>query len=496
MARKPATKPAVDRGLASPGYLDVEDRAADPRGLDPMLAAAMTSMGKLCVDKEGNKTFLTAEESKSRLFGIPLPCLALAYAFDCDALVPGRMLVTVGPPGSLKSTLTLEFLRLIAEYGGLSNYACNELKPPIGTLHAICRNDPAVSGRVFMTQTDSVEGWQNSFHSWINTANSVALGTQSKANPGQGWTVPWGWAIDSLTGTGADKSHNNFEKDGQTKMDFSVVANHLNRFCQVVGRHVYDKPIFLFGVNHMKEKADAHTGLMLRHVPGGRAMNFLESSEIELKKIGEFRHIDHSGVRLKLKMFKNCYGESGHSIIVNCLWRKVKMPDGSIQQDIWWDWPAATVEMLLGFETQAGMKGKFKQLQEICHLRQVRAGFVCSNTLGIPKEKPISYSAAGRLIEESRQLYTDLRAALGIFRFRCWRPGADFVEAIQNSDDIFDSADARRIYHVADNETLLNSLTLDAPSAISYGPGVGGEVNDDDAAAAPQEEDLDALFAP
>jgi len=194
-------------------------------------------------------------------------------------------------------------------------------------------------------------------------------------------------------------------------------------------------------------------------------------------------------------MHKNCFGESGHAIMVNCLWRKVRDAAGSISQDTWWDWPAATVELLLSFENQPSGKGKFKQLQEICHIRQVRAGMVCSNTLGIPKEKPISYSAAGRMIEESRQLYTDLRAALGIFSFRCWRPGITFEDCLNNVEDTYDSFDARRAYHIVDNEEMLNATTADGAASFNYGPGVGGEV-DDDSAPAPQEDDLDALFAP
>jgi len=191
MARKPATKPAIDRGLASPGYLDVEDRAADPRGLDPTMALVMASMNKTHVDGEGNKTFLTAEQAKLRLFGIPLPGLAACYAWDCDVLVPGRMLITVGEAGSLKSTLTLEMMRWIAEYGGVNSYTCNELKPPTGVLLAICRNDPALARRILMTQTSSVEEWQQAFKRWVNTANAVS-GAGHQGQPGHRLDGPLG----------------------------------------------------------------------------------------------------------------------------------------------------------------------------------------------------------------------------------------------------------------------------------------------------------------
>jgi hypothetical protein len=199
------------------------------------------------------------------------------------------------------------------------------------------------------------------------------------------------------------------------------------------------------GINHLKpgqEKVGQFT-CPVRNIGGGKTPKFLASIQIEMQRItGQTpgKEINRPGsgekrLELKFLIYKNSLAPH-EKIEVEMLWYtdyEDRDPAGHFRQKTYFDWHAATVEILIGLIRAGGKKAK--RIWDILDVHPMDERRVWSQKLGISAKRPVSYRDFGALLEAKLAADGEFRNALdaecGIRRRYLFQPGMDFREQEQ-----------------------------------------------------------------
>jgi len=214
-------------------------------------------------------------------------------------------------------------------------------------------------------------------------------------------------------------------------------------------------PFSVIGTNHLKPATDMR-GLPTSNIPGGKAVKFMETFEVEMRKSGssDIDKLEYGGLRLKLIARKNSLGPSRKAITAELLWWYADDGGGTFRQQTAWDWDTATVELLLSFDLAKGKKTIYNRLMEICDIRVVQKGArkAWSRTLGVGSaSEPVLYRDLGAALENRPDLLQQMYQVLGITPRRPFQPGVDYR-------DLLDTARDEAAAQVADLHTDVEAL--------------------------------------
>lgn len=359
--------------------------------------------------------------SMSNDVGIPFPALSLRYLFQMTALPLSRLLQIVGEEGSAKSALLTEVASWVLEYDGIYVYAENENKDTRNMRSSIFKWHPKKLANVIDLATDSLESWQTFIGNNIQFAKNIQL---KKDGPGR--TVPMIFGIDSLTGTAPEALLNDIEKDGFAKRTHPVMANLIAQWLRGSPRLLKDYPFLLVATNHLKPGTDAR-GLPTYSIPGGKGFKFMETFEIEMRKIRDIDKMAAKGLRVRLKSLKNSAGPGRKTIEANLLWKIGEDAEGNFRQFSAWDWHTASIEMLMKFDTEAYMRNAIRDACGI-QVASVSKCLAYSEKLGVPKDSPISFYAMSQLLEQHPDILKALYKILHITPCAHFVPGVCFMK--------------------------------------------------------------------
>lgn len=389
--------------------------------------------------KFGHKSVFLGSESETLVIGIPCPALAFEYVIAQDCFPLGLVMQIVAKHGVGKSGLLAEFGRWFDLAGGGMVLCENETKFNPHWYTSIMGKE--VYDRMVMHRCKSVEGWQRHLTFGIKNMRADMMGTKEKPGPGRSFPVLFG--VDSIMGKMSEENQEKIvgkaadPKKGKKgskpttgegfaqARSFPIEAGSITKYMRTVPQLMDDWPFSLVLINHLRMKTD-DMGNAERNKTGGEQVNFQESFELEIKKIGghakKIAAADFEGVPLQISCEKNSFGPTGRKIQVRLLWWHEPDPiTGRPFQKTVWDWDWATVHLLnslLNGDASTYLKAKLKKMD--FHIDITSAGDVdngaWSETLGMKEKEALTWSEVGAMIREDDKLMDQLRDALGIAR--------------------------------------------------------------------------------
>lgn len=366
-------------------------------------------------------------EAEANLVGLPLPSLCLRYLFQSTVFPLSRIVQITGEEGSAKSALLYEIMRWHMIYGGGAILAENENKDSPELRQSLLQWNPIWLSRLIMKPTYSLEEWQDVFSTFVDLARD-----SQDAENGVGRTVPICFGVDSLMSTAPQAEIDQVRKEGHAARGYALAANLIARYMRTMPERIKAYPFTMIGTNHLKP-ATTPTGLPTSNIPGGKAVKFMETYEIEMKKAmnHDIDLLEYGGLRIKFIAKKNSLGPSRKSITAELLWwYGPDATDGTWKQQTTWDWDTATIDLLASFEMSPGKKTVFNRLKEITGInivsRSQRTAY--STILGVPKSAPVLYRQLGGMLEQRPDILTEVYQVLGITQRRPFVPGMDYRE--------------------------------------------------------------------
>lgn len=391
------------------------------------LFSSMRAQGQ----QELNGPVSIGTESEANLVGLPLPALCLRYLLQSTVLPLSRIFQITGEEGSCKSGLLYEMMRWHMVYGGGAVLAENEDKDSPELRNGILDYREDWIARMLVKQTHCLEAWQDVVSTFIALARK-----QQDAADGPGRTIPICFGVDSLMATAPQEEIDLINKEGHASRGFALAANLIARYMRTMPERIQDYPLTVVGTNHLKPAVD-RMGRPANNIPGGKAVKFMETYELEMRRDSgaDIDKLEYGGIRVKIIARKNSLGPSRKSITAELLWWFQPLDNGEFRQRFLWDWHTATVEMVNSFETAPGKKTIYNHLRDITGIKVESKSqrLAYSEVLGIPKSDPQPYRTVGAALEGRDDILAEVNKVLGITPRRPFQPGVDYRDLMRTA---------------------------------------------------------------
>jgi hypothetical protein len=348
--------------------------------------------------KFGAEGCYVAPEHAQTHYGVPVKNFALEYLLCSTVLPMERIIELSGPFGSGKSSLGYDFLRMIAEHGGLGSIVETENKSAGALMQSILGEECGQCVRLHRAKSMD-DGQARITHE---------LMTYQQAVPDK--DIPMGLMLDSLVGNKTQETQAKINKDGFADRTFSKEALIISSYFGSLSDKLIGYPILFMFTNHEKEKVSDGPiyGSKIRN-PGGSAPDFHNTYHIRVTKTGSFTSKIDNGFTVKLQTKKNSMGSDKRSIEVDMRWIYKPQDDGSIIQQTWFDWDKATAALLASEEIPRSI------VKDICQVTKINNTKYNCTTLNLSGVSPQEVGAA---INADEEICKKLRAALGVFTWR------------------------------------------------------------------------------
>lgn len=370
----------------------------------------------LAKQRFGHRGVRQGNDNKNAVIGIPCPALSFEYLIQQDVFPLGLVMQLVGKWGSNKSSMVYEFFRWFDLAGGGAILMENETKFSPELCYSIMgfRGDNWNDAPLVVNGCRSVEDWQDKLTWWVDQEKRDLEGT--KEEPGPGRTLPIIFAVDSLMGKSSEEVMEKVRKQGHTDRAFPVEALKIASYMRTVPQMMDNWPFALVLTNHLKMGKDDR-GMDVRNTPGGQAVNFQESFELETSVVKtKIESSQWTGKVIKIKCFKNSLGTSHRQIVTRMLWWDEEDDQGNDFQRTVWDWDWATVHLL------SNVAGRTRsRLKDVgFHIDTPKTSDVenvaWSRSLGMTKADARPWHEVGAMIRSDETLLNQLRKCLSIKR--------------------------------------------------------------------------------
>lgn len=399
-----------------------------------------------CRKKFGHHAVMMGSDTDKLVLSIPMygghgpkaahypGCLPMEYVLGQDGFLLGLCYQIVAKYGVGKSAKLAEIMRWFNLAGGGAELEEAEDKFNPIWYRSIMGDEEYE--RMIYNHCTSVEDWQRRLTFGTKSMQNLLLGTAEE--PGPGRTVPFVLGVDSIMGKSSEETQENIlgapgknGKRGKTgtgnaSRGFPIEALVITRYMRTYPGLLSNWPFSLVLVNHLRINKD-DAGNTVRQKAGGEQVNFQESFELELKKVGGhkkmIRTADWEGFPLEISNEKNSFGVGHRKIQTRLIWWYEDDPEtGKWKQKTIWDWDWATVHMLwhntAGDKADPGIKANLADMgfHLSCPKTSDIENLAWSKTLGMKEGDAMPWSELGALIREDAGLMNKLRDALRIVR--------------------------------------------------------------------------------
>ena len=380
--------------------------------------------------RDNDRELIVAGEARKLVVGIPLPSLSLMNLLQSSVLPLGRLYQITGEEGSSKSSFLAEMMRWILIYSGYSMVFETEGKDIAELREAIWEyNETWLNVRSLVDPCDSLDHWMKSLGKEIGEVTKYNEGYGG--SPGIGWRNPYIFGVDAFTSAAADETIAKIDKDGSPGRSYPLEANLISTYGRTWPDKLRRTSIIVAGTNHLKPKRDDH-GNEVSHSPGGKSLKFMESVEIQMKRLNRYKEASKSGVWLWIETMKSSIGERLKSARVAMVWDWRYHDDvADWRQHVYFDWHTATLDMLLQFEADKDSKKTWNAINDIVDINSATQGRYWSTRLGIPRDKPVRRHEFGKAVDYDRGVCRELFPILGITRRPVFRPGERLEDTIK-----------------------------------------------------------------
>lgn len=426
---------------AAQAKLDIWKGKSRAKALDAFFAGTAERAKK----KLGHGSVFIGDESNALVICIPMfgghepdahlhpGCLPMEFVIAQDGFPLGLVWQIVAKFGIGKSGLLAEFGRWFCMAGG--GFQLCEAETKFNPFWY-----QSIMGREYFKRSplhrcDSTEDWQKHLTFGVHDMKRFMIG--DKENPGPGRTFPVLYGVDSIMGKLSEKSQEKIlgklGKDGKrgetgeghADRGFPLEALIITRYMRTIPAELDNWPFGLVLINHLRIKQD-DMGNEERNKAGGEQVNFQESFEIELKKMGGHKKMiecsEWQGYPIGISCEKNSFGPGQRRIVTRLAWCDVEREDGSWEQKSFWDWDWSTVHLLNNI-----LRGEHASPKLRANLKAIGFHLECpsasdvensawSKNLGMRANDAMPWREVGAMIRRDPKLMNQLRKALRINR--------------------------------------------------------------------------------
>jgi len=360
--------------------------------------AFMANMTAAAEKKFGTKHMYAASQHTQRYVGLPLPALALEYMLRSNVLYLGSVYGLAGPPGSFKSSLGLEFARIICAANGtgaLTETEGGKISPDI--VQSILGQ---FSNRLTMKLVDNVEDAQ-AFMTFL-------VEWYQDKYPDK--TQLYGFFLDSLFGSAGREKKDKIVKEGFAGRSFPVEALLWSQWLQAFAPKFVGWPMIMVFVNHQKQDIDSRFKGSYRH-PGGDAQEFYATVYMHVKKIKVNEGADQRINHLEIRTVKHSFAPEDRRINVPFVVDKLTEPP-----NLFFDWGHATADLLSDSKKCPNIADIVNVTMSTASMTALTRTFSCKQ-LGL---KDVSGNVLGMAVHQNIELMAQLRKALDIRIHDIW----------------------------------------------------------------------------
>ncbi len=326
--------------------------------------------------------------------GVPFPALALEYLFGSNVLYLGAGYGIAGPSQSFKSSLGIEFGRILANRGSL-NFLCETEGGKISG-DIIKSIYAELQDRLRMRLVKSVEEAQDFL--------SFTFDYMQKQFPDRDQLV--GLFLDSLNGPSSDERHKTIKKSGHASRDFPVEALLWTKWLQDWLPKLTGWPVTLILVNH--KKLDVKNPLSFRH-PGGDAQDFYSTVYMHVRRVRQNETVARVATQLQIKTVKHSFMIPGRKI------NAIFILDKPTER-LYFDWGHSTADLLASDDIRPSIKGLLDVTTTSNSMTAATRAFSCKQ-LGM---KGVTGTELGAAVNGNEELMVALRKALYIKTHAIW----------------------------------------------------------------------------
>lgn len=432
----------MGRKLTKKDRVRLQDWEGEKRSqkLDSLFAALVKDTRK----KTGHESVMLGGETDKLVVSIPMfgghgpeakkfpGCLPMEWLLGQDGWLLGLIIQLVAKTGVGKSGFLAEIFRWFDLAGGGSELEEAESKFNPQWYRSI---HPGFDKRTIYNPCGSVEAWQRNLTDGTKAMQMKLLGTPEE--PGPGRTIPVCFGVDSIMGKASEETQEKIlgklikggmrglTGTGAATRSFPIEALIITLYMKTYPGLLAGWPFSLVLVNHLKIRQD-DAGNSVRSKSGGVAVDFQESFELEIKKVGGHKKMircaEFEGYPVMISNEKNSFGVTHRNIQTRVLWRWLEdKVTGVYKQHTIWDWDWSTIHMLW-----SNMQGEKADPLVKANLADIGFHLQCpktseiensawSKSLGMKKaEDALPWSDVGALIREDAGLMKKLRSALRI----------------------------------------------------------------------------------
>lgn len=367
----------------------------------------------------GHGSVMLGSQTRNLVVGIPMPSFGMEFITRQSVFPLGIVMQLVATWGTGKSGAVAELLRWFDMGGGGGEYFENETKHSPEWFESFM--GPEAYACLITHRCDSIDDWQRRLTDAIDGHKQRMDGT--KQNPGPGRNIPLLFAVDSVMGKLKEETQKKILEEGVGGRGHPVEALAITRYVQTMSSWLDGWPFSVILVNHLKEKHD-DKGQVLRSTAGGKHLNFQETFEIEMRKVGpKIDTVEFEGFHVEFVIEKNSLGGGNRRFRTRVLWWHEEDAGGDLKQVSVFDWDWSTVRLLADMLFSKDNRYTSPHLRHLLkkigfHIEIIRSGdadnLAWSKNLNMTSAAPLPWHEVGAMIRQNENLLGRLRWALRI----------------------------------------------------------------------------------
>lgn len=404
----------------------------DPNSRRAQVDLAFASAAEFEAGRIGHDGVFTGTRKNQMNLYIPVPYLAWEILINTQGFPLGSFVQLAAPPGVGKSGLLAEIGRWFGVLGGGLELIDNESKHYPPWFKAIMGSYYDNSCR--LQRTRSTEEMQFAVSAAVKFWQKFMEGTAE--NPGPGYVIPIVIGVDSIVGSTSEETSNTIfggktakgttkRGEGFASRGHPIEALINSRYFKAVKAKIRSLPIAIVGVNHLRTVRDDR-GIAQEHVGGGALLDFAQTLQINMEKIGgrRSRHVTqhYESFTVKLELSKNSQGRPGLPMHIRVLnWDEVDEDGDVVSRAIWdWDWCLVhAINYVLNDSRNNDTRLKAQMAQYDIHLKATSQSThgdnkAWSKMLGQTEKDAMPWTELGELLAADADIVDRLRKAFGV----------------------------------------------------------------------------------
>jgi hypothetical protein len=280
-------------------------KSQDPQAFLEGLSLCDGMFDEICQEnkeKFGDEMVFTGNEADRLMIALPVPSLSTRMLLRQEGLPLGKMVMVIGEQESFKSSLCDEFIRWhrmevpipskpdkVVRVGKGYKFEVENKQWAELTNSIVGHDDKAIQTFLCLSLDGEDDGWMTALTKCMQSVQQkfepLVVSGANKGKPREGAAgriAPACFVIDSVMGALSESTGDKIDANGAPSMSFPIEARKISDYMKRMPKWTQHWPFTIMGINHKKMHKQPD-GMVVISLPGGKALKFHESIEIDMR---------------------------------------------------------------------------------------------------------------------------------------------------------------------------------------------------------------------